>query len=392
VRRRWPNILTNLAIVILVTALALNVGSYLILLYVHHINIFAKNEPTRIKDEFFKDIKHATFPHPYLGLISFGNQVYSNELSNERLFDGIHKSPSADDVKILILGGSVAVGLSEDDIFATKLNRYFGTDRFSVYTAAFPGYKQPQQYLKLIYLDLLGFRPDIVLNYDGFNEIALPIVENKPLQIPAIFPRSHAAGLVSTVNHSCVDVSNRFLKLESSIPFVALVTYTVAKRCHKSINVPLKHNNEKLWWLDLFDTSGTEEDYARRSATIWRESSNKIYLFTKMHNVDYIHVIQPNQHFQNSKIWSDEERKVNDRPIYADVIKKYYKLLSRDGLMAEHFLDQRYLFKDNSETLYIDFCCHLNHRGNQLVIDDILANFNDVFRKRLDNVSASAQE
>jgi hypothetical protein len=382
------NVIPILIITILIV-LAINLGSYLILYYVHGLNIFSGTEYADFNKKFVKQFDRATFPHPYLGLISFSDEVYRSELSNEPLFSRVYKSSAPNEVRVLLLGGSVAAGLS--DLLVMKMNAHFNTDRFSLYSAAQPGYKQPQQYLKLVYLDLLGFRPDIVINYDGFNEIAIPVSENRSLHDPAIFPRSNSRHLVSLLNRSCVALNNRLLNWHSRIPVVALVTLIFAQRCDYEVNTagpapavwPSKY--DWPWWTYMFDTAADDDDYAIRSAAIWRESSNGIYQFTKMHSVDYIEVIQPDQHFPNSKIWSQEEQRVNDLPVnpYADAIRKYYKLLSRDGLMATYFRDQRYLFRDNSETLYIDFCCHLNQRGNELVVGDILNNFQDLFAKHL---------
>jgi hypothetical protein len=388
-RGRWLNILINVGLLIAVTVLALNIGSYVILLYFYDLNILDKSQYAAFKEHFIKPLNRATFPHPYLGLISFSDEVYQNSLSNEPLFVRVHKSKNPRDVRVLLLGGSVAAGLS--DVLATKLNERFGTDAFSLYSAARPGYKEPQQYFKLVYLDLLGFRPDIVINYNGFNEIAIPVSENRHLGDPAIFPQSNSRHLVSLLNRSCIDLNNRLLNLESRIPVVAITMYIVAQYCDYKVNTggatpTVASKYEWPWWAYLFDATRDDNDYAERSVAIWRESSNRIHQLTKLHNIDYIEVIQPDQHFPNSKMWSEEERKVNDVPLnpYADAIRKYYHLLSRDGLMAEHFLDQRYLFKDNSETLYIDFCCHLNARGNALVVDDILANFDGIFKKHLE--------
>ena len=90
---------------------------------------------------------------------------------------------------ILILGGSVAKHLSNNssgdvikyknvsidnkDIFKKTINKYFETDKFEIYNAAIDGGKQPQQLFKLYYLDLIGLKFDIIINLDGFNELAL---------------------------------------------------------------------------------------------------------------------------------------------------------------------------------------------------------------------------
>ena len=76
-------------------------------------------------------------------------------------------------------GASVAIDLSTPVYrLATKLNESFNTDRFVVFNAVFGGGKQPQQFSLLMYLDLLGFKPDIIINYDDFNNLAMPSAWN----------------------------------------------------------------------------------------------------------------------------------------------------------------------------------------------------------------------
>ncbi|HBB52437.1 MAG TPA: hypothetical protein DCZ80_00870, partial [Legionellales bacterium] len=60
---------------------------------------------------------------------------FSGDLSSEPLFVKINNSPSKKDIKVLILGGSLAAQLSHESLLYNRLNERFGTDRFSVYNA-----------------------------------------------------------------------------------------------------------------------------------------------------------------------------------------------------------------------------------------------------------------
>jgi hypothetical protein len=321
--------------------------------------------------------------HPFFGKMEFGNKTYNSELSSEPLFARIDQSKAQKDVKVLILGGSVAMNTSSyhnEGAFAKKLNEYFHTDAFSVYNAAFGGGKQPSQYFKLMYLDLLGFKPDIVINIDGFNEIALPLSENYLLGNPPIFPRSYSAHIDSTSNYarSCVKTRARLVGSGSLFPLIALGIEFYAKRC--------KSNLEKIempWWRPLL-TPGDLETYVKQSRLIWQESSNKIEEFTTSREIDYIHVLQPNQYYPNSKIFSDyEKQNVLNFPLYGDPIRNYYHLLTAEGLRAKNFYDQRMALQNIDKTMYEDFCCHFNHDGNAYIVEDIVKKFSPIFEKRL---------
>jgi hypothetical protein len=51
------------------------------------------------------------------------------------------------------------------------------------------GWKQPQQPLALSYFLSLGAKYDVVMNLDGFNELALPFLNNLRAGVYPFFPR-----------------------------------------------------------------------------------------------------------------------------------------------------------------------------------------------------------
>jgi hypothetical protein len=303
------------------------------------------------------------------------------------MFHRVDRPGGREEVVVLLLGGSVAEQLSSyrtaagHGVFAATLNARFQTDRFTVYNAGMGGGKQPQQYFKLVYLDLLGFKPDIVINYDGFNELVLPLSENASLGSPAIFPRSYSAHLESSssVLRACGHTSNRLMSSNSGIPVVELIAVVYVEQCRARVLRPVAPS----WWL----THMPQEDpsmLAQRSRAIWLESSNRLMEFTRARGIDYLHVLQPNQYLPDGKVLSEEERRsFTNFPKYGEHVRLHYAAFSREGLHAEHFRDQRYLFRENAETLYNDNCCHFNEKGVQLLSDDIIDAFKHVFAARL---------
>jgi len=310
-----------------------------------------------------------------------------NELTSEPLFRKISPSNSKHPIKILIVGGSVAQNLSFDGLdygenfLAKKINQYYSTDRFVVYNAAFGGGKQPQQYFKYLYLDLIGFHPDIVINLDGFNEIALPIAENKPLGNPAIFPRSYSKLLhAATSDRSCASLNNKLLGVDSGIPMIEALIWEYVKACSKSIE---GGDKQMPWWFDGMGFAA-KEDYSARSVAIWEQSSNKLNMALKNRGIDYIHILQPNQYLEGSKIFSKEEReKYLGFDLYGAPIKLTYGLLSNKNLVNSNFRDQRYLFQNVSQTVYSDNCCHFNKLGMEYIINDIIFSNDEIFRRHL---------
>lgn len=87
--------------------------------------------------------------------------------------------------RIIILGGSTVEGEGAESPFAnlpSQLERALGGearqrqfgqpyDRFEVINAGVSGYRSGQEYLYLL-VDLLGYQPDLVIFYDGWNDFA----------------------------------------------------------------------------------------------------------------------------------------------------------------------------------------------------------------------------
>jgi hypothetical protein len=143
---------------------------------------------------------------------------------------------------------------------------------------------------------------------------------------------------------------------------------------------------KKPWWHAIIKNNYlTSEDYALASVKIWEASSNFLYINLKARNIYYIHVLQPNQYVTDSKIYSKLElEKSLDSEIYGSPIKKYYHLLNSKNLKTKNFIDERMLFKNLSETIYMDNCCHMNNLGMYLLTKDIINKNQLTFKKLLD--------
>lgn len=198
-------------------------------------NIYS-NEYKEFKIRFRKSGDKSTYPHPFFGFGVKQNFSLENSFNNEPLFvNKVKIDKNINYVNILILGGSVAKHLSinnSDDnfkyqntqidhkeIFEKTINSYFQTDKFRVYNASIDGGKQPQQLFKLYYLDLLDVKFDVIINLDGFNELALTLSENYLINDHLIYPRNFSR-LISTFNSSfdCLEDLNNRVSRYSYLP------------------------------------------------------------------------------------------------------------------------------------------------------------------------------
>ena len=107
-----------------------------------------------------------------------------------------------DRLRVLVLGGSVAVQLMQPDPAFTEQRTLFlegalrnaldrsGYDtRLWFFVGALPGSKQPQQFLAYSFLMSLGAEFDLIVNIDGFNEMTLALSEAKAKGLHPAYPR-----------------------------------------------------------------------------------------------------------------------------------------------------------------------------------------------------------
>lgn len=344
---------------------------------------------SEVQQKFLK--KYGNKVHPFYGQVAGKAAGFESDISVEKNFSAVSKMPLDPDaqIKVLVLGGSVAAHLSRkplsnvpDNLLAGRLNSTFRTDRFVVYNAAFGGGKQPQQYFKLLYLDFLGFRPDVIINLDGFNEIALPLVENYEHRLNAIYPRSFDELVFSSAyDGSCFNTNNFLLSFNSRLPAVEAFKWAFIKYCHEA---SVQGSSDNVLNNDLFNKE--KDKYLKSAVAVWENGSNKISDFAVRNSITYLHFIQPNQHLEGSKPLTDFEGQISSKYLpYKGAIKKHYRKLVLKNLDTEFKFDYRYLFVDELKEIYSDDCCHLNMLGMEMMVETMISDGYRVFESELVN-------
>lgn len=376
-RSRWTKsevlLVSGIGLILLIGA---NVAAHWYLTQFHGVNIYA-NDYVERQASYVKE-PSTKFAHPFYGLNDSTKPGFDSDVSVESAFIRVSPQPQTGEaIKVLVLGGSVAMhlskgrdGITQDYLFSRLLNRHFKTERFVVYNAAFGGGKQPQQYFKYLYLDLLGFRPDVVINYDGFNEIALPFADNRPRELNAIYPRSFDRTVyASAADTDCIAFNNQLLSLNTHLPIAELAKWVWVLRCHQKVT------GESFQWPHTRAAHWAQEtrSYLDHAVAVWAQSSNKLYQALDQRAIPYIHAIQPNQYYPSSKPFSDQER---DNALgytpYGDPIKAHYHRIDPALLESPNAIDQRGLFANTQSTRYSDACCHLNRQGMSAIAQDLI--------------------
>ena len=258
---------------------------------------------------------------------------------------------------------------------------------------ALPGYKQPQQLMTLAWLRSLGQGPDVVVNLDGFNEIALPPTENVPYGTHPLYPRTwtprleglpdlesqRAAGEVSYLRQQRREVARSFERPLLGHSAVWNLLWTSRDRRLEAAGgaaeerLAAASGGQGSYVSHGPAYAATDERMYADLVTAWSATSHAMRAISEDAGLSYHHFLQPNQYLAGSKPLSREEQTLYVTPghAYGEQVIAAYPLLIEAGarLQADGvaFHDLTQLFADEERTVYSDDCCHLNAYGNRLM-------------------------
>ncbi len=304
--------------------------------------------------------------------------------------------PDPERLVVALLGGSVArstasaaAGLAAE---LAKVDR-FDRREIVVISLADGGVKQPQQLMTLAWFLALGAHFDLVVNLDGFNEVALPAAELVPRRVFPFYPRAwdqrvgpfdgelrRQAGELAFHRRRRRDLARRFSAWPwRASPTGALLWRAADARAQRQI----AHHELELLAARSATSSptarGPERAYASRAemfedlARFWHQASLQMHHLCRGQGIEYHHFLQPNQYLPGSKPTAAERESgtwSEDHPHRA-AVEEGYGWLRRFGRELEGegvgFHDLTQIFNRRQELLYADSCCHLNALGNVLL-------------------------
>jgi hypothetical protein len=333
--------------------------------------------------------------HPYLGWeMDEGCSSYAAEY--RRLRSGAH----AGEVRVLFVGGSVAALFAREGGGLRELDRLLRADarlagrEIHYMNFARGGYKEPQQVNALVLLFALGFEPDVVIDIDGFNEVALGN-NNQSLGFHPAFPSashwSHLAAwgagdrkvldMVAAIRGTqrAIDawgegVARWRLDLCCVFGKVALKRMRRLRRIvvdqfnAYSRYVAERSHGEARQGPEL---DGGEVAAVEASVECWQQCSRSMSDLCRARDIGYVQVLQPTLHDAGSKPLTPNEIEVGQAvETWVRGVQRGYPLLRAKGeaLRREgvRFIDASMLFKERSDEIYYD-CCHYVHDGNVLL-------------------------
>lgn len=330
-----------------------------------------------------------------------------------------YRAGKKSDFIIGIFGGSVAQGVAfNSEMIKRELSQWLSlpTKSILVYNFAAGGYKQPQQLIALMKAIILGIHLDVIVNIDGFNEVALGGTDAEAGYHPVFPTRMHFLPLFEFANGIALSssiekaadiirekkdaeklkkmVQNSWLnKSEFAKAFMGAL---VLKHLKKSAAIE-KSLQEKVATGSLADNliSSLPDECLDATkpcwsliADIWARSSLSMNALALHIDALYLNILQPNQYIKGSKILSNEELEHAYFPEdqwsrYA--VTGYPYLQDRSNLLKAKkvaFYDLTDIFSKTSNTIYIDRCCHFNQKGYQILIKTILRHIKNECQKR----------
>jgi hypothetical protein len=362
------------------------------------------------------DFEHLLHVHPYLGFMGLkgGESPPGLDLTfnQPELYwpDSPLREPDRSELLVGITGGSVAVGFFLAGGATVLRERLPMIPRFAGRTVRFvlmggAGFKQPQQLNALQWLLVQGLQLDLLINLDGFNDVALHEIENEPFGVAPIYPRSWRL-LVGPKEHPQILGERSYLERRRRM-LAAAVLRSPLRWSHarqlfwlgrdRQLSDALLEVTARLAYIerdrpDSFVIYGprhpnsTVESRLHEMIDIWRKSSLLLDHLCDANGIEYFHFLQPNQYVEGSKPISEDEARlaITSHRGYGSAVPVAYPLLRATGasLVAEgvRFHDLTEVFLDHPEPIYIDVCCHVNALGNAIlgnVVADAIASWGD---------------
>ncbi|MDP6980539.1 MAG: hypothetical protein QF570_18390 [Myxococcota bacterium] len=355
-------------------------------------------------------VPHWQVLHPYLGFVLHPSP--EEDSSNEYGFIGTlppfaigsleRAGQARSEVIVAVFGGSVAQRMAHNagDVLASELagSACFEGRDVRVANLALPGVKQPQQLMTLEYFLSIGAAIDVVISLDGFNEVALPIAENLAHEVNPFYPRNwkfHVAGLQDIPTMRRIGViefwreTRKGLARGFSTPPLrwSVMANTVWWLVDQAIE---RHVTMGMLDITLAQAEGSksvggylrrgpsrtyanEVEHYRDLVAVWERSTHLLAQASGAAGIASFHFLQPNQRVPDSKVFTEEERRVAlpRRQAYDVPARKGYpELIAAAARMRDAglpFHDLTMVFADTPEQVYVDGCCHVNPVGSEIL-------------------------
>lgn len=363
--------------------------------------------------------------HPFFGFIQKPRQDFRPGFKNNNYgfispYDYPFKKTKPNQYIIGVFGGSVASDYAifqvQNQILPKYLKQLPGLkdQEFIILSFATGGYKQPQQLLILNYFLALGQELDLVVNIDGFNEVALSNLNNKnkiDLAMPSIqhiLPLTNiASNTLSTkamkatiaIKESKVRINKGLrglqqCKLAACDALTSIYVQNLVNnyrqdviRFEKENSQPQNDDGGSVIYINLKDSVMKDDAAFEQMAQNWAKSSIFMKKVLSASNVPYFHVFQPNQYYQTKRVFGEAEKRIafNQETPYAKSVEiGYPALFKKFPNLKKNKIDlvnAVTAFDNTKDAVYVDSCCHYNETGAVIFSDYVGSSILEALRK-----------
>lgn len=339
-------------------------------------------------------VEHRPVPDPWSGWsspsilerVARGTQAFT-EGGGERRFD------------VLLLGGSFAAQLG--NAWGQRMDELLGGSPsvggrpIELWNFSVAAQKQPSHLHRLTGLLALGWKPDLVVCVDGYNELAISS-ENAIAGIHPVYPSATFWNGMARAG----DVDRKAIDLLLDVR-TAQQRVSARARAGLSLGVWRSALLSRAWsaWLSgpqadyraartrYAEWTGTERSQVAvrgplppgprgavelgagvaEGVAAWVDGARNLRAICDDHGIALVHALQPGLDDEGSKPASDEETRTNrlQAPWRASIRLGYPRLRAGVAELAARGVvvhDGSRLYAERTETLYVDGC-HVNERG-----------------------------
>lgn len=343
--------------------------------------------------------------HPYLGYT--GDAGLDTVVTGKYGSDYDHEAASDTAAYVVaVTGGSVAMQYASREhmkSMSAEMEAWPEMQGRKVHFVSYcyAGYKQPQQLMGLLYFLSIGDEFDMVINLDGYNDLMLPRMENYPAGVNPFYPRSWNFQTSSAIGTDELRVAAKLMNLREErervrrgyswwLPRNSNFLLSLWEGRDNRIRARIMEENTALRSVQernkySFQSHGprfhtdSDDAYFREMIAYWGRCSEMMYQVCQARGIRYLHLLQPNQYMPGSKEMGAEELSVAMMPDQEPArlwITRFYPELCAEGERLRQkglpFFDLTGVFRRTTEPIYVDPCCHVNERGNELMREVIM--------------------
>jgi len=259
------------------------------------------------------------------------------------------KDCSPDCKKIFVFGGSTLFGEGVSDertipsYLAKIISGKIKTLNFEVRNYGNRGYQSTQELIRLIMLLERGMVPDLVVFYDGVNDIITSVYN------PGIAGYHQKYDFIEQKFNT-----NSFSSLLMSSKFVELL-HLINERFLK------RSSKESIADLD---------NLIKRGVDSYITNLKIVDGLSKRYSFDYYAFLQPTLVTSEKKMTSYEKTYYDESANLQKIYKQSYERINRIDMTNYSFENLSMVFKNVKENIFIDFA-HSGDNGNFMVANDI---------------------